>query len=240
MVGTIEFMCEVRPEAWFRRGDGFLVGATGVPMPTLNGVVCWDPEADLDAISASLAEVAATGLPHSILFRPDAEGFREAASGAGLERGDDVRLMRLDAEPEADSVARLMLRLLEPGEIATHVRVAAEGFEAPQELFDDLCRGLSDSESMLTLVGEVDGEPVTTAVGLLQQESVAVFNVATPPAYRGRGYGAAVTAAIVGEGRRRGARWAWLQPSGMGYAVYERLGFRLVGAYECWTSVAQG
>ena len=57
---------------------------------------------------------------------------------------------------------------------------------------------------------------------------VAIYNVATVPAARRRGAGAAVTAAAMADAQVDGARWAILETSEMGRSVYERLGFRRV------------
>ena len=57
---------------------------------------------------------------------------------------------------------------------------------------------------------------------------VAIYNVATIPAARRRGFGAAVTAAAMADAKADGARWAILETSGMGRSVDEGLGFRHV------------
>jgi N-acetylglutamate synthase len=83
-------------------------------------------------------------------------------------------------------------------------------------------------------VGKIDREPVATAVGVSLENHVGIFNVATLPAHRRRGYGAAITARAVCDGLDQGARWAWLQSSPAGYSVYENLGFKLRESWECW------
>lgn len=87
---------------------------------------------------------------------------------------------------------------------------------------------------MRCYVGEVDGRAVSTGFGLTIGDFVGVFNVATPPTERRRGYGAAITAHTVREGLAGGARWAWLQSSQSGLSVYERLGFRTIEAWPQW------
>ena len=62
---------------------------------------------------------------------------------------------------------------------------------------------------------------------------VGVFNIATPPEHRGRGYGRAVTARVVADGVRAGARTAYLQASPMGLGVYQRMGFRTGETWRC-------
>jgi GNAT superfamily N-acetyltransferase len=64
----------------------------------------------------------------------------------------------------------------------------------------------------------------------------ALFTIATLPAYRGRGYGTAMTARIVADGLAGGAKWSWLQSSPAGYTTYDRLGFRTVESWPCWLS----
>jgi predicted GNAT family acetyltransferase len=62
-------------------------------------------------------------------------------------------------------------------------------------------------------------------------ETAGVYNVVTVPAHRGKGYGAAVTWAVVAEGARRGCTHAVLQASETGYPVYRRMGFVDAGWY---------
>ena len=78
-------------------------------------------------------------------------------------------------------------------------------------------------------------EPAAFAGG-----TAGVFNIATVPAYRGRGYGRAVTSRIVADGVARGADLAYLQSSEDGYPLYESMGFRTVETwtYLCSTSAA--
>src|SRR5262249_17737546 len=70
-----------------------------------------------------------------------------------------------------------------------------------------------------------DGEPVAGAILYLSHEVAGVGWVGTVPESCGRGYGAAVTASVVAEGRRRGARFTNLQASPLGAPVYRRMGF---------------
>jgi GNAT superfamily N-acetyltransferase len=184
---------------------------------------------------SALDVVARTGVPHALLLVPGSVALAKAAEAAGLQRADDARLMRFDSEPDSALPQGLRTRLIATSEIATHVRIAAEAFEAPVEVFQALADTVSGQPEVITMLGDIGAEPVTTAQGLVQGDSIGVFSVATPPAYRGRGLGTAITAAVVDEGRRRGARWAWLQASEQGYGVYQRLGFRPVGTFECWT-----
>jgi predicted GNAT family acetyltransferase len=107
----------------------------------------------------------------------------------------------------------------------------------PEELFVQLI-----SPDMLRLpgvrcyLGEVDGRAVTTGLGVTVGDFVGVFNIATPPAHRRQGYGAAVTVRAVADGVAAGAKWSWLQSSPAGYATYARLGFQTAETWPCWVA----
>ena len=77
---------------------------------------------------------------------------------------------------------------------------------------------------------------MTTGIGVTLGAFVGIFNVATPPAQRRRGYGAAVTARAVTDGLAAGAAWSWLQSSPPGYRVYESLGFQTLESWHTWLS----
>jgi ribosomal protein S18 acetylase RimI-like enzyme len=155
---------------------------------------------------------------------------------------EDIPLMVIEDSGQIDSAlvaSGLVIRELLPDEAQLHARVAAAGFEVAPEMFLQLM-----SPAVLAIpgvrcyVGEADGQPVTTGLGIKLGSNVAIFNIATPPEHRRRGYGAAVTARAVADGLAAGAQWSWLQSSTEGYKVYERLGFRTMEAWPCW--IAQG
>jgi GNAT superfamily N-acetyltransferase len=137
----------------------------------------------------------------------------------------------------AQQVDGLEIRELAPEAVHEHVTIGASGFGAPEELFSQLATSaLLRLPGVRCYVGEVDGEPVTTGIGLTLYPFVAIFSIATPPAYRGQGYAGAVTARAVADGLSDGAEWAWLQSSPAGYPVYARLGFKTVERWSSWVS----
>jgi ribosomal protein S18 acetylase RimI-like enzyme len=78
----------------------------------------------------------------------------------------------------------------------------------------------------------VDGEPVATGAHQPVDGVTEVVGVATLPAFRRRGLGAALTSALVADAFRRGVELACLSASDEAVArVYARLGFRTVGTF---------
>ncbi|MCW5891321.1 MAG: GNAT family N-acetyltransferase [bacterium] len=78
------------------------------------------------------------------------------------------------------------------------------------------------------------GEAVAGAVLYPADGLAGVGWVGTVGDAQGRGYGAAVTWAVVAEGRRRGLAAASLQASPMGEPVYRRMGFETPTYYRVW------
>ncbi|MET7986773.1 GNAT family N-acetyltransferase [Streptomyces sp. NPDC005281] len=83
----------------------------------------------------------------------------------------------------------------------------------------------TDLGRLIRLVGRIDGRAVATSAVLISNGVAGVYWVGTDPTYRGRGIGAALTAAAMVIGRQHGAFVCTLQASDLGAPVYRRLGF---------------
>ena len=135
----------------------------------------------------------------------------------------------------AQQVTGLKIRQLDPGAAELHAAVAAAGFAVPEEPFRRLLTpDLLRVPGVRCYLGEADGRPVTTGLGVTAGGSAGVFNIATMPACRG--LGAAVTARVVSDGLAAGAAWSWLQSSPDASRLYARLGFRSAGSFQPWLS----
>jgi len=227
------------PDGWSRRDNGVIAAVSGVPLPTLNGV--WPEAADPDVhtVSDLLDELASAGLPHCLELRPGASGqLSSLAADRGMAEQPPVPLMALEQSDRlhaAQDLEQLRIRQLAPDEARLHARTAARGFETPEDPFLQLMTpAMLASPGTRCYVGEVDGETATTGLGVTLGEAVGIFNIATAPEYRGRGFGAAITARAVSDGLADGARWSYLQSSEAGYEVYRRLGFLTLERWRCW------
>ena len=219
--------------------EGASLFVTGLPIPLLNPVIPWRLDVESGAVERLLDLAAARGVRHELELRPGAApALAELARSRGMEPGDQVPLMVLDAgDLSSDPPGDLVIRELAPEEADLHARVAAAGFEVDPRLFAALVPPVVlEASEAHAYVGETGGEVVTTALAFSQRGHVGIYNVGTPPAHRGRGYGAAITAHAAAQGFREGAGFAYLQASPMGLPVYERLGFRIVETWSCWTA----
>jgi GNAT superfamily N-acetyltransferase len=84
------------------------------------------------------------------------------------------------------------------------------------------------------LVGYLDEEPVTTGRLSCLGDVAEVNSVTTKPGYERRGYGTAMTWAVLAEGARRGCVTAILTATKMGYPVYRRMGFVPLAVYRTY------
>jgi len=226
------------PAGWTERARGAFGAVTGVSVPTLNGVMAYGDDAKRGAVSGLIQRVAAAGVPHCLQLAPGCKGeLHELGRRCGMSRADDIPLMALPGDrdlPRSDQ-GDLVIEVLDPEQAVVHAELAAVGFEAPLDAFLGLMTpAVIARPGVRTYVGKVAGEPVVTGVGVRLENHVGIFNVATLPAHRRRGYGAAITARAVRDGLDGGARWAWLQSSPAGYGVYEKLGFTTLESWECW------
>ena len=222
-------------------GDAGLM-ITGVPFPTLNGVLTIRRSATADDVGRLLDVAAGEGLPHSLLLRPGCSPeLVELVKARGFVEDESIPLMAMERDTVPVRMAvdhpDLVIRRLESEEARLHASICAEGFDAPLEAFERLVAPATlRVPGFRAYVGLAGGEPVTTAIGSTIGDYVGIFNVATPERHRGRGYGRAVTARAVLDGFEAGASYAYLQSSPMGFRIYERLGFRALETWSVWIS----
>jgi GNAT superfamily N-acetyltransferase len=141
----------------------------------------------------------------------------------------------LDIAPVVDERSlRAFLRVHEaesaPGDETSGPLDAA----AVERFVDAVLPRLPDEPKAFRYVGRVDGEPVATSRISLGGGVAGLYGVVTVPAFRGRGYGRALTLAALRAGRDLGHGISVLQATGAGYRVYERLGYREVFAYRAF------
>jgi ribosomal protein S18 acetylase RimI-like enzyme len=218
--------------ARYERRDGYdFLFIPQIPVAQFNGV--W-PLADGAApeLEAALTEIEAAGLPSSVQVRDElTPACEEEARRLGLTKEVAMPAMVVRASGlRGRRVDGLRIAVVEGDEqSALAAETAATGFGAPLSIFEPIYRpqvlATDGLRAYLAFAGE---DAVSTSLGYTLGDTVAIFNVATPADYRGRGYGAAVTMAAAHGGFADGADLAWLQASEQGFSVYRGLGFEQV------------
>ena len=227
------------PESSYDVRGGVVRMASGLSFPPFNGVAITRTDVGTAEVLSAVDDFAAGSLPWNVQLRAGYPAVLDAElAGRGLIATGDIPLMVLDdaaALRAAVASTPLDYRRVGVTELQRYNEVMAAGFDMPPAVIGEfMVPALVTDPRLHVLIGRRDGVDVTTGLSIRVGDGAGIFNVATPPAYRGRGYGAAVTAVLVQRALAAGSQWAWLQASPMGLPVYERLGFRTVETWRQW------
>ncbi|MEO8394681.1 MAG: GNAT family N-acetyltransferase, partial [Chloroflexota bacterium] len=77
----------------------------------------------------------------------------------------------------------------------------------------------------LHYIGYLDDIAVTSATLLDAGGCAAIYDVSTPPEFRGQGFGGAITHTLMREIQRRGYPESWMWSSDMAKSIYRKLGY---------------
>ena len=228
LFALLELIARHSPHGWRRPGrdaDTRLI-SIGAPLAMFNGVFRNGREPDPADLEAYAQQ--ADDLPWSVFSAAEpSPGLRAAAAAAGLTGEHRAPVLTRPAGPVPPTPDGVVVRAVGPGDRKPYVDLLAAGFEAPREIFDALMtESLMGAPGVTSYLIEAHGEPVATGFGVLAEGLVGIFNVATPPAFRRRGYGRVATEAALREGFAAGATGAYLLPSEMGLPLYRAMGFR--------------
>jgi ribosomal protein S18 acetylase RimI-like enzyme len=217
-------------------GTGLFRFETGSPIATLNGYASIALPADEVTSIDRLAGQKPLSFPWSLTLRsPDpTSSFVQLASSKGLNNRILLPFMlKVLSQDDVRSAADLIDTVSSTDDPAVHRRVLAQGFAAPEEFFTAFCtEDLLTDPSVTAYVGRVDGKDVATGLSIIANGCVGVFNVATAPEYRRRGYGRDIVSRLLGDAITKGASVAVLHSSPDAVAFYESMEFRRA---ETWS-----
>jgi GNAT superfamily N-acetyltransferase len=162
-----------------------------------------------------------------------------AADAATITPGMVAFPIRGDALADAIAPSHLpgfgIQRVTDAVGLEDHRTVVTEGFGSPPAVaLGTTCAELLHQPECVVHVGYAHGAPVVSGLGWRTGRVVGVYAIATVPAARRRGYGAAMTARIVTDGLAFGCDTAALQASELGRPIYERLGFTVDVRYVAY------
>ena len=140
--------------------------------------------------------------------------------------------------PPARPVAQLEVRRV--GDTATwnaFCEIGSVCFHVPITWFREVFNDAGVWDRFMSYVAYVDGEPVATTSIVSGAGVIGVYNVATLPGFRRRGFGEAVMRQALAEVRKeRGMERVILQSTPDGLGLYARMGFRTVARVAVYSS----
>jgi GNAT superfamily N-acetyltransferase len=160
--------------------------------------------------------------PSDLGRRLEARGMSGGPAGTWMH-ADLTSLPSRFAAPEHFRVERVRTA----GMLDVWKRVSAAGFGGDTQIFYDAYarHGFGPDAVSLHYIGYLHDEPVTSSTLLLAGGIAGIWDVSTPPAFRGQGFGSAITLATMHEAHDRGYRHVWTWASNMGKGVYSKVGF---------------
>jgi GNAT superfamily N-acetyltransferase len=178
--------------------------------------------------------------------RPSALGSH--LESHGLRRLEELPGMALDLialNEDTPFPSELPIERVSNAEVLSEfVEVMRVGFQMPEFTVEGLFEmfsavGLTEESLWRNYVGRLDGEVVTTASLALVAGIAGIYNVATLPKVRRRGFGTAMTLAASRQAREIGYRIGILQSSAVGLGDYRRLGFEQYSRYCVYVGTGQ-
>jgi ribosomal protein S18 acetylase RimI-like enzyme len=233
------------PGSVAERGNGLAVLATGLPLRTFNQVLIdghGAPDGPMSA-AVSVMRERAPGRFSVTLRRDIDDAWIPVVTALGLVRVSDQVWMPgmafhpIPAGTDTPAHAEIDIREVADAEgTAAHIHAAAAGFGIPAEWLQPLITvDFLGHPDVRLYVGYHEEDSVVAGLGVRVDTTIGVYNIATVPDARRRGYGTAMTQRIIDDGARDGCDVAVLQASEAGKPVYERMGFRTVVEYDAYS-----
>lgn len=216
-----------------------------VPMRFFNQILVERPTAEASAIGDAVDLGRARRDPFVVSLRDSVDDrFAPLMPGLDLRLADEAATLAMAMTPLVDHPrpasrdrAYEIRRVTDEAGLDDHRHTVTAGFGADPSVAEAMIGpGILGQPEAAIYVGYVSGRAVTAGFGWRTGPTLGVYNIATIPAARRRGFGEAMTAHILADGNAAGCEVAVLQASSMGRPIYERLGFREVLRYRGWVA----
>jgi GNAT superfamily N-acetyltransferase len=232
-------LAEGRPGAEVVELPGVSIASLGVAFQMFNAAFLSEPvetQADLqDRLRSARDYFESRGHPWAFWICEDwlATDIRRKLSRAcqmyGLRMSAEMPGMAASKlRAPSRPLAELEVRALASGSVLDDFRaLGSTCFHVPiswfGEVFDERVAMQGDFRCW---VAYCDGAPVATAASVVSERALGIYNVATAPEHRKRGYAEAITRYAISQGLGESpSRRLVLQSTSLGYRLYDRMGF---------------
>jgi ribosomal protein S18 acetylase RimI-like enzyme len=217
---------------------GFKRWLTSVKHPWFNGVIASQPPADGDeALIRETCEYFRANGADSFTWWVEPQhavsAWEPVLTQHGFRFSNDTPGMAVDLEQlneTAPPVDGLEIQVVsDEAAMRLWAQTFINGYHLPAEWEDsifELWLSFGLDFPMRSYLGYLNGVPVSTATLFFGGGAAGIYSVATLPAARGKGIGAALTLQPLLDAREMGYRIGTLQSSEMGFEIYKKLGFR--------------
>ena len=239
-----------RPAGDVREIAGISIASAGSEFQMFNAAFLSSPVGSVEDLERRIATAQvhfrARGLSWSFwlcedLLRPNVRR-RVGRLMESASLSPAVRLPGMSAErllPPRRDLPRIEVRRVsdEPTRLA-FCDIGCTCFHVPLHWFREIfLRSRLWDGDFVGYVGYVDGEPVATAAIVVAAGAIGVYNVATLPAHRRRGFGEAVMRYAIERAREHsGCERTILQATEHGLPLYVSMGYRTVTTVNVYTS----
>lgn len=231
------------PNASIERRDGLLLVGPAGSLPRYNaGFATAAPVDPAASVAAGAAFFAARGSRWMLKASGDAaQALDGAARAAGMVHEQEPAMLLTLPGLAVVNEDLAIDAVVDVPSLWTFDLTMQAGFESALPIASS---AVMDSGALLVIaglrffLGSCDGVPVATATLFARDGVACIADISVVPAYRRRGFGAAITAHAIAAGRNRGCELAYLEASELGAPIYRRLGFREATVCHSWLSPA--
>jgi hypothetical protein len=254
---SFRVLAEGRPRADIAELDGVSIASLGAAFQMFNAAFLSTPvtsREDLESRICSAQDVFATRklawafwICEDWLDRPVRRVLMRVLESHGLHGVAEMPAMAAESLREPARLSRawrplpqLEVRRAECAKTMADFRaIGSVCFHVPAVWFGEVFDDSLPSRPFTCWVAYRDSKPVATAATVVSHGAIGLYNVATMPEDRGKGYAEVITRhAIVSASRESGLRRAILQSTALGERLYKRLGFHQVSRVVVFNSAS--
>jgi ribosomal protein S18 acetylase RimI-like enzyme len=249
---SFRILAQGRPRAEVTELEGVSIASLGVQFQMFNAAFLNSRVTGREDLEARLARAQSLFLARreawsfwiceDWLAWPARRALVAACEKFGLRAAAEMPGMAADSLREAKRAApRMEIVRASAGDsrvMADFRTIGALCFHVPPAWFREVFDDTMPTREFICRVGYSAGLPVATAATVVSHGVIGVYNVATAPDERGKGYAEAMTRQAIAEAARQsGLTRVILQATTQGERLYRRLGFREVSRLVVFNSI---